>query len=315
VESPVYSEPITLSSSAVVKAAVVQDGGGLGPVSGARIDVRDVTPPRVDRVQPMFETARIRIALSEPVENVTASQFQIEAVQAAEGTLVPKVEGATLSENKRSVELVLNMPPVTGTKYVVRIAGLKDASPQGNTSVARALEFMIDGPVYELKALEANARDITIADVPGMPLLAKDPWTLNMFVKMDKQPLNRTVLAGFGSMADQGGKGRYLAKFSGGIHFWSSNRDVPSKTDFDLDRWQMITITFDGSVTRVYKDGVEIAYGLTSLSDDDNVIHILPADPWEKLRHFDGQLRDISIWKSAMTADGVNALLKRDVAR
>ena len=78
---------------------------------------------------------------------------------------------------------------------------------------------------------------------------------MNLMLKIDKQPPNRTVLAGFGALVDETGHGRYLAKFANGIHFWSSHRDVESTESLDVKKWQMLTATYDGTTLRLYKNG------------------------------------------------------------
>jgi alpha-mannosidase len=195
------------------------------------------------------------------------------------------------------------------------VTGVKDTSPAGNVNKPASLEFAVQGPVYTLAQVTPEQMGTTIRDVPGLPVKAGDSWTLNMFVKMDKQPPNRTIIAGFGNceQAEDGGA-RYLAKFPSGVHFWSHNRDIATRTALDLGRWQMLTATYDGGVLRLYKDGVKIGERAAVLADDRNVVSLAPKDPWEKQRQFEGEIRGLTIWTSALPEEAI-ATLKKDEPR
>jgi alpha-mannosidase len=99
------------------------------------------------------------------------------------------------------------------------------------------------------------------------------------------------------------------------VHFWSHNRDVSSRTRLDLDRWQMLTATYDGTTLRVYKDGQKIGERSIQLSDDQNAVWIAPKDPWEQKRQFEGDLRDLTIWGYALPDEAVQSLFAGDSSK
>ncbi len=303
-QSPAYTGPITLSQSATVKAAVVGTDGKLGPVAVAQIEVRDVTPPRVLRAEAMYQAPILRIQFSEPLAAVASetAHYVIEPPIA-----VSKVE---LGPDRRSAALTLASAPESKRSYKLRVSGVKDASPAGNTITPVEIDFAVPGPVYTLDKVGPEQMGTSVRDVPGLPVKAGDPWTLNMFVKMDKQPANRTIIAGFGKceQASEGGA-RYMAKFVNGVQFWSHNRDVSGGTPLDVGRWQMLTATYDGKTLRLYKDGVKIGERQAQLSDDENVVNIAPADPWEKKRKFEGEIGGLSIWGAALGDEAVKSLV------
>jgi alpha-mannosidase len=145
--------------------------------------------------------------------------------------------------------------------------------------------------------------------VPGLPVKAGDAWSINVFVKTAQQPENRTIIAGFGRCEDtKDGGARYLAKFAGGVHFWSRVRDVTTRSAIKLNAWQMLTATYDGSTLRVYQDGKKIGEGRVQLADDENVIQILPQDPWEHKLQFQGEIRNFTVWGNALTEEAIKAL-------
>jgi alpha-mannosidase len=228
-------------------------------------------------------------------------------------TLSPSiaVSKAEATPDHRGVVLTLAQAPVVDTKYTLSISGVKDRSPAGNAMKNVSAECVASGPVYTLAAMTPEQRGSSQRDVANLPVKAGDSWTINMFVKMDKQPPNRTLIAGFGRCEDaSGGQARYMAKFGSGIHFWSANREGPTQTAYDLNRWQMITTTYDGATIRTYKDGKKIGETAKVLSDDENTICLAPKDPWEHQRQFEGEIRSFTIWKAALGADAIASLLK-----
>ena len=128
---------------------------------------------------------------------------------------------------------------------------------------------------------------------------------------MEQVPADQTILAGFGSTdRERSGLGRYIARFPHGMHFWSDNRDVSSRVEFDLKRWQMVTATYDGHVLRLYKNAELISSRQITLEDDRSIVSIAPIDPWNERNRFDGQLRDLTIWDRAMSPDELMGLFQ-----
>ena len=114
----------------------------------------------------------------------------------------------------------------SGSNYQLVVNGVRDVSPAGNAARQAACPVTLVQPAYSLPGTTVcdgqNSRSIP---VEGLPVGAHDPWTINYFVRTDKAPANRTLIAGFGQAADSTGHGRYLSKFANGIHFWSGDRD------------------------------------------------------------------------------------------
>jgi alpha-mannosidase len=220
------------------------------------------------------------------------------------------VSKVDLGPGGRSATLTLASPPRPKQPYFVSINGIKDASPARNTGQTYTGSFAAPSPVFTMDQVKPEQRGQPIRGVAGLPIKAKDSWTINVFVRAAKQPEDRTIIAGFGrcEQAD-GGNGRYLAKFPTGIHFWAHNRDVRTRTPLSLDQWQMLTATYDGTTIHLYKDGQKIADRAAELSDDQNEVNIAPKDPWDHTRQFDGEIRDLTIWNAALDDEAVKTLL------
>ncbi|MCC6228580.1 MAG: chitobiase/beta-hexosaminidase C-terminal domain-containing protein [Phycisphaerales bacterium] len=301
--SPVYDGAIEINKPTTITAAVFDPAGKPGPIASGKYDVNDTTPPSVKRVDAVFESKMMKVEFSEAVDapSVTAKGFAI--------TPAIDVAKAEMSADGRVATLTLANVPATGTSYTLAVAGVKDRSPAKNTLTKATANFTVNGPVFSLAEVTAADKGRVIKDVPGLPTKAKDAWTLNFFVKADNQPENRTVIAGFGRCEDStDGAARYICKFPGGIHFWSRLRDVPTGTPLSMGDWQMVSATYDGTTLRVYRNGQKIGERGLGLADDQNMIEILPKDPWEQKRQFDGQIRGFTVWGNALSEDALKAL-------
>jgi len=224
------------------------------------------------------------------------------------------VKSASLGPDGQVVTLMLDHAAATTSSAKLTVSGVKDASPVGNLIVPQALEVTAGGRAFASGPLPARTpQEFKVAD---LPVKARDPWTINLFCKMDHQPENRTVIAGFGRATDgQGGTGRYLSKFANGIHFWSANADVETTTPLDLGQWQMLTAAYDGQTLRVYKNAAKIAEQKVDLSDDLPQVEVMPKDPWERERVLDGEVRDMTIWKQALTPEQLQMVFQAGKAK
>jgi alpha-mannosidase len=302
-ESPAYAGPLTLGATTTIQAGVVNPDGTMGPIGTFTVKVDDRTAPKVTAIRPGYESVRLTLNFSEPIAAFDPADVHIEPKIAA--------EGVELARDGRSAVITLASALKAGTPYTLTLANVRDASANANEAATAAHSFTVPSPVFARDVIERSAYGTTISDVPGLPTKAGDAFTINIFAKMDKQPTNRTILAGFGACADTvSGQGRYLAKFATGVHFWSHHQDTTGTEQYDLNRWQMITATSDGTTMRLYKDAKLIGERPASLTDDVSVVHIAPLDPWDKRYQFKGELAQLTIWNAALDEDSLKALLQ-----
>ena len=312
-QSPTYEKPIQLSQGAKVRVRQFDADGKPGPEASAEFDVNDTTPPAVKSVTAVAMLPTMRVDFSEPIR-------KSDAENAANYTLDPPratVREAKLSEDGTSVSIVLdqplNVPVGAGEQYKLLIRNVRDISPAGNVvDGSTAMPVPLARPVYTVDSFTCNGNESKEIKVDGLPTKASDAWTINLFVRTDQQPDNRTIIAGFGQANDEGdGTGRYLCKFAGGVHFWSRLRDVPAVrgNPLDLKVWQMLSATYDGQTLRLYKNGRAIAQRNVALSDDrDPTVRIAPLDPWDQKRRFKGEIRDFTIWNAALPPEALSVL-------
>ncbi|MGI4788608.1 MAG: LamG domain-containing protein, partial [Janthinobacterium lividum] len=145
-------------------------------------------------------------------------------------------------------------------------------------------------------------------DLAALPYQGESPWTINQFVYMDKQPAELTVIGGFGDGSDASGQERFLIKYKDSISFWGSNVDVPSGVPFDLGKWQMITLAFDGKTLTIYKNAQPIKSAPITLEDADDTVRIAAPGPWNDNR-FAGKIARFTIWSSALSPAAIEALM------
>lgn len=69
------------------------------------------------------------------------------------------------------------------------------SSITGNRIKPAAIEFKVQGPVFTLDKIAASDKGKVFRNVQGLPVNAGDAWTMNAWVRMDKQPTNHTILA------------------------------------------------------------------------------------------------------------------------
>jgi alpha-mannosidase len=301
--SPKVSGPILLNRTTTIKAALIANNGRVGPIAQARPVIDDRTPPGVVSVATAYREPTVCLTFSEPLEKnsaATASNYTIEPAVT--------VRAAALDETARRVTLTLESPLGTGEKYTLRIRRVADDSPAHNTIGNARVTIAAPAPVFHLAEVKPDQRGQPII-AENLPVKAGDAWTLNMFVRTDAQPENRTVIAGFGACDGKTvGGGRYLCKFANGVRFWAHNGDLDGKSPLELGKWQMLTATSDGKTIRLYKDGELLGERDANLADDEAIVMIAPIDPWENKRQFEGEVREVTIWNGALNQDAIRSL-------
>lgn len=302
--SPVYSQPIELCEKTVVWARLIVPGTkGSLEVSGT-FDVHDVTAPIVTKADSLVPANLVTVEFSKPVSKKSAEN-------PASYHFEPSVEviSAALSGNGRTAKLTLAKPITAPSSLTVK--DVCDLSPQANRVVEEAKPVSAMKKVWSLDAFVADGKTSKQEEVADLPVNPSDSWSINCFVRTDAQPDNRTLIAGFGAPVNEFGRPRYLGKFGSGIHFWASRCDAETNTAMDVGKWQMLSIVYNGKIVRIYKNGEQIGEAELELSKAKSVISLAPLDPWDKEGRFKGEIRNFSVWSSAIPADGLLELLKQ----
>ena len=298
--SPAYGDSIYVGKLTTVKAAEVMAEGTMGPVVEMRVEANDTTAPKVVGATVVRSLGVATVMFDEPVDRTSAEDAKNYEAQGGAGARITK---AQLSGDAMSVALTFDKAIPAGGDFAL-VARAKDRV--GNDGGNRFPNVAESTPVFTAPALSPSKSQSFQAPVPRT---AKAPWTINLWVKVDKQPEPLTLIGGFGRARDgQGGTGRYLASFANGIQFWSASEDVATTTPLDLGRWQMLTAAYDGTMVRVYKDGKLIGEGVSNLSDDAGRVNVMPIDAWDNKRVLNGEVKDFTIWNQSLPAEAVARL-------
>jgi len=148
------------------------------------------------------------------------------------------------------------------------------------------------------------------ADAPQLPVEAGAAWSINLYVFLENDMPDLTIIGGFGDVvaADPKGCQRYFTRLRDAIHFWGSNIDVNTGKPYDVGRWQMLTVTFDGTTVRVYRDGAELVHSDETLALAAGAVYLAPIDHWGNGNRFAGRIDEFTIWDGSLTQEQIDTL-------
>ena len=300
--SPLYAGPFMLNDPTTVTVAQVELGGKVGAVARAVIDVHDTTPPSVLSANIVKGLGIAKVQFSEPVTRASAEN--VGNYKFSSGVTVTS---ASLDPDLRTVQITLDRSLTSAEPEKITVSGVKDRARTPNVASA-TVDLTERGAVFTSPVLEPKVSRV-FDSVKGLPIHHGEAWTLNLFCKIDHQPADRTLIAGFGRSRDgRDGTGRYFTKFPDGINFWVANRDVMTQTQLDIGKWQMLTATYDGKNLSLYKNGVKIADEAVALEDDVSQIRVMPLDAWERERRFGGEVQELTVWDLDLPPGAVKRL-------
>jgi alpha-mannosidase len=291
--SPVYSKPFTLDATATVKVRMLS-GTESHPTASARFVINDTTRPAIQSVSSVASLKSVVIRFTKPIRKETA-----ETVSNYRFDPPSTVQSAALAEDGKTVVLVLGQPMSTSQLHLT-VEGIQDTSPSANHIAAKSIDIKSSQPVYALDSFVGDGKSSKEQTAKTLPAGSKDPWTINLFVKTSRQPEDDTLISGLGRTDNTIGWGRYLAKSDSGIVFWTAHEYIETSAPLDLDKWQMLSATYDGEYVRIYKNGEKIGEGSIEFAEDQPVVKLAPPDPWEGKQQFYGRLSHITIWNTAL---------------
>jgi len=202
-----------------------------------------------------------------------------------------------------------------------------DKSGHGNDGTIFGEAEFVDGVVGN--SLDFDGDDDWIERVypDDFPVASDDSWTINLFLKVPVKPEETQYIGGWGKGAyggwhDTGTSERWIVYKEiwasdppvMTTHFWTydSGSIQWPKESLDIGNWQMLTVTYDGVMLRVYKNG-------QLMGDNDKVL--LPSvakivclgkevgwsGPANSLL---GQIDEFMVWDYALCAGEIGLLLE-----
>jgi len=168
-----------------------------------------------------------------------------------------------------------------------------------------------DPPVYG----PYNAVILQGGDGLRKPMVARDtvlradsPWTLYCWVQTDAAITAPTLVAGIGDVA--GEYSRFLGLDAGKLMLWMGpDNSLSAPATVTPGKWQFVTATFDGSVFRLYSDGVQVGQGSLTLGRVTPLLQIAPpVIPELGGQHFGGKIAGFTVVRDALSADRIKQI-------
>jgi alpha-mannosidase len=309
VGSPVFAAPLVLHKQTTVKARLFDGIHPLGTTAKAQLVIKDTTRPTVEATESLRALRVVRLKFSEPLEKTSAENTSNYLLRGAE------VESVVLSTNGRVVVLTLKKP-LAEDVLELSVQSVRDLSPAGNVVASTAL--LINGwrPLLSVEQAKLDGEGGGYQEMPldGSLASAAAPWTINLWLWLDRPVEEYTVIAGFGSCETKAGTQRYLTRHPSGLCLWGAIVGVETKTALDVGQWQMLTATFDGATARVYKNGLEVGNAEIILNDASPVAKLGPPPPWRNGGFtLGGRIKGFTLWNRALSAEMIAALRTQDV--
>lgn len=153
-------------------------------------------------------------------------------------------------------------------------------------------------------ALSFNDPNATVKliNAASLPTSGSDAWTMNVWAYLNGSQDDISVIAGFGDIDNleaASGSMRYIRSVSGNIAFYGLNASIPTTEPWDINKWQMLTVTCDyAGVVTLYKNGYRIGSAQLVLSDVEPIVYVSPIIEGLGFR---GKIDDFSIYTYPMS--------------
>jgi Glycosyl hydrolase 2 galactose-binding domain-like/Exo-beta-D-glucosaminidase Ig-fold domain/Glycosyl hydrolases family 2/Concanavalin A-like lectin/glucanases superfamily/Glycosyl hydrolases family 2, TIM barrel domain len=148
-------------------------------------------------------------------------------------------------------------------------------------------------------------------------LRADSPWTMYGWVNPDAAVTTPELLAGVGDVASE--YSRYLGLEPGKLMLWmGGDNSLSAPATIAPGKWQLVAATFDGTVFRLYSEGVQVGQGSLTLGRVAPVLQIAPpvplpapvpmALPTFSGRHFGGKIAGFTVTRNALSGEQIKHL-------
>jgi alpha-mannosidase len=303
--SPVYTGPISLSSSVTVRARQFEMGQAIGNEVSQKYVIDDVTLPKVMSASVLKDLPELRVVFSKPVtrasaENTDSYQLNSQA----------KLQSAKLLDDGVTVRLALAEPLRAGADLSIRVTGVQDNSARGNVLAAVTVPVGSEGPIFHVDEFAGDGTKSKEFAAGGDFGKSDAAWTMSFLLRVPEVPKGSTIIAGFGmDLENDDSTGRYVNILSGGVHLRLNDQDVAGNP-VEVNQWERVTATYDGKTVRLYKNADQVAERGLELPDDSTMVRLAPHDPQQHKRRFKGEIKDLSIWPVELQPAEVAELAK-----
>ncbi len=194
---------------------------------------------------------------------------------------------------------------------------MPDTSGNGNDAITYVDPELVTEAIVG-KAIDLSGNDMVYMEhtdpnaVETLPLGTDedcyDSWSMNFYVLQPERSNDLDFFVGFGDF--EKGTGRYIAQFAEGIHFWGGanvDSDIDPDVDFDLNRWQMITVTYEAQTLRIYKNAEEIYNDVLPLGVAIPTVSVSGMSPWGA-SEIVGKVDEFAIFKGRLPQSEIDTM-------
>ncbi len=148
--------------------------------------------------------------------------------------------------------------------------------------------------------------------VPDTSLNLTPEFTIEAWIKPEKDFQINTILTKIKPGGDQPGFGWYVNTFNTGDHkliFETENFNYVASTDSLIEDgvWQHIAIIFDGTLVKMYKNGAEVDYFSFDLNPQDSPDSLIIGEFTNNPGFgFEGEMDEIRYWSRALSVSELN---------
>ncbi len=154
-----------------------------------------------------------------------------------------------------------------------------------------------------------NSAYKTGVDTNVLPVDSNDLWSVNVWLYPTAIPQDWGIVWSLGqkpSSVNHSSRALYSSgSSSGGLITFVNPQPtgsiyIASMIPWDINQWQMITTTYDGSIVRIYKNGVLIAMRNQAFQDAPGEVRI-PTNPWNGYDFFVGRFDEFTVWRGVLS--------------
>jgi hypothetical protein len=192
-----------------------------------------------------------------------------------------------------------------------------DSSGNNNDGTIAGGPIWQDGVVGKCLSFDGSDDQVGLGTGNNLPVDTNEPFSMNMWLHPTATLEYWTPIAGIGP-AVAAGPSRHLANIVT-LDFWCNHQNLFSSVWLYVNQWQMVTVTFDGTTVRIYRNTEQIGSKDMDILSVDPQVHIAWPGPHMASR-FAGMVDEFTIWDGALTEreitylHGVRAELSGDGA-
>ena len=158
--------------------------------------------------------------------------------------------------------------------------------------------IFVSGLVGNCLELTGDDDSVVREDATFLPLNETDLWGMNLYLYLNGKPDDWTRIANVG---DDNYRQLFIYRNNEIAFLFQNKYLLLSGETLDLDRWTMLTVTYDGSYLRMFVDGVEVASKELPFTSGDELDSELNMLNYAHAGNFSGRIDEFTFWDDALS--------------